>query len=178
MKVKQYNIKVFEIEIDNKFEIIQFIQKNITILQKYLINLKGEVDEEIEDLLRHYNILYTKNLTIDEKKGSKEQISTTNQLEVMDMVIRSGCEIVAEGSLVFLKRINSGAFIHCERNFIALDIVEGMVVCNGDFMLIKASNKAKIIFNGYDITEQINDYITYKVKLRDDEIEIKEYKGN
>ena len=185
MKVRQINVRVFELNISNKLEAINFIKKNIDILKKYLLNLKGEVDNEIEERLKKNNISYVKNLDLSFKKSeekvenssSNESRSNNSGLKIIDFVVRSGQEIIDDGSLIFFKRINSGAFIHCQKEFLSLDVVEGMVVCNGSFMLIKTTPKAKVFFNGVYISEQINDNKRYKIRFKNNEIEIKEYKG-
>ena len=175
MKVKQYNIKVFEVEIKDKVEFIDFVEKNHLLLKKYLLYLKGEVTKEIADVLKKYNISYTQDLSI-EANTKEVPLSSSNELKIVDNIVRSGQEIVTKSDILVLNRINSGAIVKSEGNFISLSLIDGKVECNGEFMLIKASKKATIIFNYVDISSNVNDGSFYKVQLKEEKIIISKYK--
>lgn len=170
MRVVQYSIKVFEIEIENEEEFFGFANKNSTILKHYLLLLKGKVTKSIETFLQKKGISFTKSLP-PQPKGDKP-LSFTKQsgLKIVDQLVRSGQEIVERRDLLVLKRVNSGANIRTEGNFIALSTIEGKVECNGEFMLLKSSKKATIIFNEVDISNILEDEYFYKVRFKENEI--------
>jgi len=85
-------------------------------------------------------------------------------------LVRSGQEIVERCDLLVLKRVNSGASIYTEGNFIALSTIEGRVECNGEFMFLKSSQKATIVFNGADISNILESEYFYKVRFKENEI--------
>ena len=159
MRVIQYSVKVFEVEIENEEEFLTFVRKNIVLLKRYLLLLKGDVTPVIETFLQ------------------KEEISFTKEsgLRIVDQLVRSGQEIVEKRDLLVLKRVNSGASIRTEGNFIALSTIEGKVECNGEFMLLKPSPKACIVFNGADISDAMDEEHFYKIRFKNNEILISKY---
>lgn len=175
MVVKQYNVKVFEIDVENEEEFLNFAQKNIVILRRQLLFLKGFVTPKIEDFLKKEGISFTKELPVKSPKGEVFQFAKQSGLKILDKIVRSGQEIVEKSDLLVLKRVNSGAHIYTKGNFISLSLVEGKIECNGEFMLLKSSPKSCIIFNGVDISEDVNDEYFYKIKLENNEIIITKY---
>ncbi len=170
MLVNQFNIKVFEIEIENESEFINFIEKNSVILQSYLLSLKGNISKKIELLLEKEGLSYIKNMSIKGKVGSGSSFIKESNVKLIESIVRSGQEIIYDGDVFLLKRVNSGAKIVCNGNLIALEKVEGLIECNGDLMLLKIGSSANIIFNGVNITENLDDKRLYKIKLEKDEI--------
>jgi len=51
VKVKQYSVKVFEINIESQSSFLTFMDKNIIMLKHYLIYLRGEITPAIEEYL-------------------------------------------------------------------------------------------------------------------------------
>lgn len=176
MQARQYSVRVFEINIENEEDFLAFVRKNIVILKRYLLLIKGGVTPLIEEFLNKEGIAFTKNLPLEPKNGKTSLFTKQSGLKIIDTIVRSGQEIVEKSDLLVLKRVNSGAHIKSEGNFIALSSVEGKVECNGDFMLLKSSAKACILFNGVDISEQIDDENFYKIKFKDNEIIISQYR--
>lgn len=170
MQVKQYSVKVFEIEIENREEFLSFVRKNILLLKRYLLLLKGDVTPEIEDFLQKEGISFTKDLSLKSQSGKSESFTKQSGIKIVDKIVRSGQEINQSCDLLILRRVNSGATVRTEGNFIALSTIEGRVECNGEFMLIKPSPKATIIFNGTDLSKTLNGDSFYKIKLKKDEI--------
>ena len=170
MRVIQYSVKVFEVEIENEEEFLTFVRKNIVLLKRYLLLLKGDVTPVIETFLQKEEISFTKDLSLQSQSGKPLQFTKESGLRIVDQLVRSGQEIVEKRDLLVLKRVNSGASIRTEGNFIALSTIEGKVECNGEFMLLKPSPKATIIFNGTDLSKTLNGDSFYKIKLKKDEI--------
>ncbi len=170
MLVNQFNIKVFEIEIEDEKSFLDFIEKNRVILSSYLLSLKGNITPKIEKVLENSSLAYVKNMPIKHKSGAAVQFKKESSIKIIDSLVRSGQEIVYDGDILCLKRVNSGAKISCNGNFIALEPVDALVECNGEFMLIKVGKSANIYFNGVNITENLDDKRLYSVKLEKDEI--------
>ena len=150
MKVKQYSVKVFELTIESESEFLAFMNKNIIMLRHYLIYLKGEITPAIEKYLTNNEISYTTYLSVSDNKH-QELVLKQSDLKIIDEIVRSGQSIKVESDLLLLNRVNSGAKLHIEGNLIITGTVDGMIFCNGDFMLVKTSPKAMIIFNGAEI---------------------------
>jgi len=175
MQVKQYSVKVFEVEIENGEEFLTFARKNIVLLKRYLLLLKGDVTRSIETFLRKEGISFTKDLSLQSQSGKPLQFTKQSGLRIVDQLVRSGQEIVEKRDLLVLKRVNSGASIRTEGNFIALSTIEGKVECNGEFMLLKPSRKATIVFNGADISDAMDYEHFYKIRFENNEILISKY---
>lgn len=150
MKVKQYSIKVFEINIDSQSSFLTFMDKNIIMLKHYLLYLKGEITPAIEEYLNAHEITYTTHLTL-RGKTHQELVLKQSDLKIIDDIVRSGQDIKVQRDLLVLNRVNSGAKLQVEGNLIITGNVDGMIFCNGDFMLVKTSPKAMIVFNGVEI---------------------------
>ncbi len=181
MLVKQFTIRAFEIEIESEDEFFDFFTKNKELIQKYFLILNGKVTQNIKKMLEEENILYTigslkENSFI--KSSHIQKIKTQNKecSKVINFPIRSGMEIESESDIILLKRANSASVIKTKQNFIALDIVEGRVECEGEFMFLKASPKALILFRGKDISEYLQKERFYSIYFNENEkIEIKEF---
>lgn len=150
MKVKQYSVRVFELTIESQNSFLAFMDKNVVMLKHYLIYLKGEVTPAIEEYLNSNEVTYTTHLSVSDNKH-QELVLKQSDLKIIDDIVRSGQDIKIESDLLVLNRINSGAKLHVEGNLIVTGTVDGMIFCNGDFMLLKTSPKAMIVFNGAEI---------------------------
>ena len=182
MLVKQFTIRAFEINIESEDEFLDFFTKNRELLQKYFVILNGVVTSSIKKILEEEGILYTigslkdntliKNSHIQNIKAENKECS-----KVFNFPIRSGMEIESDSDIILLKRSNSASVIKTNQNFIALDVVEGRVECDGEFMFIKASPKALVLFRGEDISEYLQNDSFYSIRYNEQEqIEIKEFK--
>ena len=184
MQTKQYHVKIFEITIDAYDEFFAFIQKNKVLLQRYLLLLKGNVTPEVRRYLDQVGLAWSDDETLvgrgtagGDSKPAAATGSFTRQsgLEIVDTLVRSGMAVETSKDVLVLKRVNSGATIATDGNLIALAPIEGLVKCNGDFMLIKPTGKARILFNGVDITDAMETDHFYKIRMTDDEILITPY---
>ncbi len=181
MLVKQFTMRAFEINVENEESFLDFFTKNRELLQKYFVVLSGNVTQNIQKILEEEDILFTigslknnsciKNSYIKKMNSEKQKDS-----KVFNFPIRSGMEIESEGDIILLKRVNSASTIVTNGNFISLDIVEGKVECNGEFMFLKASSKALVLFHNKDISSYLRKDSFFSVYLNEkEEIEIKEF---
>ena len=170
MKTKQYNIKVFEIEIEQESDAIAFLERNSILLKDSLLYIKGTLTPKIENLLKAKGLSYTTNIPYQKSKSAS--FTKRGGMRIVDNMVRSGQEIVASEDVLLLKRINSGARVVTDGNCIALAEVDGRVECNGDFLLLKPSSKAQVFFKGVNITKELEEGYFFEVKFKNNEIEI------
>ncbi|MCJ7765258.1 MAG: hypothetical protein MUP09_04880 [Thiovulaceae bacterium] len=199
MKSNQYSVKVYETTITDENKFISFFDTNYLLFRDYLIVIRGEISERIEAYLNNKSLKFLvdvelprgrvrkagekaveeqkkQNLTnqkIAEEKLSELSDKLQNNLKVLDTIVRSGVELKIEGDLLLLNRVNSGAAIRCSGNLIITQIVEGSIYCDGNFMMLSASSKAKIIFKGVDVDSALLENRLNRVELIDNEISIK-----
>lgn len=185
MKTKQSSLKVLEVTLDDEKEFINFFDKNYVFFKHHLISILGEVNENIHKYLQEKELIYIVNKvlpksqksslkkevqeekTIEKKEQTKE---VKDNLRVIDTLVRSGQELNISGDLLLLNRVNSGASINIKGNLIVTQIVEGSIRCYGNFMMLKASPKANIIFHDVEVE---NIHLTNKlnrVELKNNEI--------
>lgn len=185
-------MKVLEVTLDDEKEFINFFDKNYVFFKHHLISIIGEVNENIHKYLQEKELIYIVNTvlpksqksslkkevqeekTIEKKEKTKEVKEKTKEvkdnLRVLDTLVRSGQELNISGDLLLLNRVNSGASINIKGNLIVTQIVEGSIRCYGNFMMLKASPKANIIFHDVEVE---NMHLTNKlnrVELKNNEI--------
>ena len=173
MKTRQYTLKIFEAEIEEEQEFLAFLAKNGILLQNHFLLLKGELSPKIEKELQKHNLRYTKSL--EELGTSKKETETTGTFEVIDSLVRSGQEIKVEGNLLLLGRVNDGATIVTSGSCIALNRVDGMILCQGALLFIRPTKKTKIIYHNTDITETLQIDQFQLISLQEGKITITQY---
>lgn len=155
--MKQKTIRAFIVEDFNNLKNV--VNSKYELVRNYYFLLK-EKNEEIEEFLKNRNLNYfvennmftfnkekTKEIKIIEKEKVIEKKVNT---KIYDKIIRGGVEIESEENLVFLNRINPGAKIKSSGNIEILDENEGLVICDGEYLLVR-KNKGNIIFRGENI---------------------------
>jgi len=80
MQIKQYSVKVFEIEIENEKEFLAFARKNGELLKRYLLLLKGSVTPKIETFLKGEGIAFTRNLSLQPHSGKPRSFTKQSGL--------------------------------------------------------------------------------------------------
>ena len=193
MKTKQSSVKVLDVTLTNNDEFVTFFDRNYINFQNHLIVIHGETNEFIEKYLHDKNLNFMVNVAFKKAKAVKEipspLIETPSEvqkkeeipvavpkakttLKVLDKLIRSGQELNIESDLLLLNRVNSGGKINIEGNLIITEIVEGSIRCNGDFMMLKASEKANIVFHGVEVDNTYLNERLNRVELKNNEIKI------
>ncbi|QCI27735.1 septum formation inhibitor [Caminibacter pacificus] len=158
--MKQKTLRVFEVE---DFENLKSVIKTKYPLIKNHIFMLKEKNEEIEDLLRRnflsYFIVNGESFT-SKKETSKESIMVIEKEKVVvkncetliyDKIIRSGEELELSQNALFLNRINAGAKIVTSANIEIYDENEGLIIAEGEYIIVKKNVKGTIIFKGLDI---------------------------
>ena len=199
MLTKQYSIKVCEVDLTDKDEFKSFFEKNHLIFRNHLILINGELTKDIEMFLNNKGLKYAQNLDLPKGKASSKALeeelekerqknlqykqeleqkvkSLSNRLQknlkVLDTLVRSGQELNIDGDLLLLNRVNSGATIKTTGSLIITQVVDGAIRCNGDFMMLKASPKANIVFHNVEVDNSYLKDRLNRVELINNEIRI------
>jgi septum site-determining protein MinC len=192
LETKQYSVKVFEATIADESEFIAFFDKNYLFFQHHLISIHGVVNAAIENYLKNKNLKYITNVELpktknrqnvekefEEKKELAKETAPEPQevvekiqdnLKVIDTLVRSGQELKIAGDLLLLNRVNSGGSVNIEGNLIITQLVEGSIRCNGNFMMIKASPKANIVFHDVEVDNAYLKERLNRVELKNNKI--------
>lgn len=184
MQTKQYSVKVFEVIITDEDEFIAFFDQNYIFFKNHLISLSGVVSEKITHYLDNKNLKYLIDVKLPRSSGEKssenyykeekkveETIDTIqDNLKVIDTLVRSGQELKIEGDLLLLNRVNSGGSVNVNGNLIITQIVDGSIRCYGNFMMLKASPKANIVFHDVEVDNSYLKERLNRVELKNNEI--------
>jgi septum formation inhibitor MinC len=189
---------VCEIALTDENEFISFFDTNYNLFKDHLIVINGNPSVNIEEYLNEKELKFLFNVTLPKGKGrkavdqeiqdqknkliakqeeleaelSKLSDKVQNNLTVLDTLVRSGQELKIDGDLLLLNRVNSGASIYINGNLIITQIVEGSIRCNGNFMMLKASPKANIVFHDVEVDNSFLKERLNRVELKNNEIVI------
>lgn len=72
---------------------------------------------------------------------------------LLERPVRSGEEIIHEGDVTIFGRVNSASKVIAEGNVEVYGLIDGLIQCDGSYMVIKDIGKGHVIFNG-DILEK------------------------
>jgi len=196
MKNNQYSVKIFETTIVDEEKFINFFEINGTLFLDHLIVIKGKLSKRIKEYLELKELKYIHNIELPKGRSRKalekefqsqkvenavsmqmvenelEKLSykLQNNLTVLDGIVRSGRELIIDGDLLLLNRVNSGATINITGNLIITNVVEGAIRCKGNFMMLTASPKANIIFHGVEVDNDLLKNKLNRVELKKNEI--------
>jgi septum site-determining protein MinC len=161
--MKQRTLRVFEVE--NYENLKKVVESKYALIKNHFFMLK-EKNEEIEKFLREKNLSYFiqngESFTSEKEKSQPIQpqikiieketvVYQKPKIEIYDKIIRSGEEINPSSIALFFKRINAGAKITSEYPIEIYDENEGLVICEGEYIIVKKNIKGTIIFNGEHI---------------------------
>ncbi|MEA1915995.1 MAG: hypothetical protein U9N42_00540 [Campylobacterota bacterium] len=198
MKTRQYTVKVCEVTLTNNEQFISFFNAQYELFKEHLISINGEVDAELESYLNEKGFKFIVNVelprgkskraveeiiqeqqvqhNIDRHKIEQELSKLSNRLQnnlsVKDTLIRSGQELKIDGDLLLLNRVNSGGRIDINGNLSNNQVVEGGIRCSGNFMMLKASTKANVVFHDVEVDNSLLQDRLSRVELIDNEIVI------
>ncbi len=72
MKCRQYDVKVFEIKIENDKSFMDFMDNNYVLLKNHLISIKGEISEGVANYLENKALKYVNNMELPIKRGVQD----------------------------------------------------------------------------------------------------------
>jgi septum site-determining protein MinC len=195
MIVKQKNLRVFHITVDKKDDFLEYLKKNKIILMEFFLLLDGEVDEDIEKIAEEGGFCYknistcrlrlsnVKKEVVDEKPKEKKKIQKTleeqvpkEKLRIYERPIRSGEEINEELPIVVFGRVNSGAKLFCTQSVSIYGIIDGLVQCDGEYIVLHGlSERGNLIFNGEIVDKELlQNGVLQKITYKNSKIEIRE----
>ncbi|HIP29374.1 MAG TPA: septum site-determining protein MinC [Sulfurospirillum arcachonense] len=193
MIVKQKNLRVFHITVSSKEDFLDYLKKNKILLMEFFLLIDGEVDESIEKILEKEGMCY-KNIStcklklssvkkelaplapkqVEQKEMILEEPISKDKLKIYERPIRSGEEINEELPVVVFGRINSGANLFCTQSVSIYGIIDGLVQCDGEYIVLHGlSQRGNLIFNGEIIErELLQDNVLQKITLKNNTIDI------
>ena len=173
MKCRQYNVKVFEIGLDDLTSFRDFIDANLVLIKNHLLSLKGSLDESTKQFHEERGLKYVCNMELPvpqrginefclvngEKESEEEDTDASlvdneviefrmDPLKIVKGSLRSGQYIEHNGDVLATDRINSGAKIAAMGSVIALGKVEGDISSAGDCIITTPTKKGNILFHG------------------------------
>ncbi|RUM67454.1 MAG: hypothetical protein DSZ06_01150 [Sulfurospirillum sp.] len=195
MNVKQKNLRVFELFIENEEDFFPYMEKNLPLLVNYLLLIKGdELTPKMREYLEDNGCCFKEtqkcNLNLQTKEPKEEKPSqkievvyykeeesegkTKQDTMALYTPIRSGSIIESDKDITIFGRVNSGAKVICGGNLTIFGTIDGVVECEGEYMVLKDIGKGFAIFNG-DILEkeEINGSLK-RVRYLDGELNIEE----
>lgn len=198
MKVTQKNVRVFHIDIDDEQAFLDYFRKNSLLLREFFLLIEGNITKNIAFVLEQSGVCYKEinHCTIRfggikkeassmeevscEKETTKEvpvqESKQSRKLKLFDRPIRSGEEIHESVPIVIFGRVNSGAKVFCEESMSVYGIIDGLVQCDGEYIVLSGiSHRGHLIFNG-EIVERscIKENLLQKIVMKEGLLEIKD----
>ena len=196
MKVTQKNVRVFHIEIDDEASFLDYFRKNTLLLKEFFLLVEGNITKNIAFVLEQSGVCYKeinncnirfggikKEVPLPEEGFKKEVVSEAisgpkplPKLKLYDRPIRSGEEIIENLPIVIFGRVNSGAKVFSEESMSIYGIIDGLVQCDGEYIVLSGiSPRGHLIFNGEIVNrERLKQNVLQKIVMRDNVLEIKE----
>jgi len=159
------------------------MDKNIILLKDYFLLIQGSLTPKMREYLEEKGTCFKEANTCNLKLSSKSDASQKSDIieeeknqepqEVVKYVevasepeviehaktllfqkpIRSGEEVVHDGDVTIFGRVNSAAKVLSEGNVEVYGCIDGLVQCDGEYMILKEIGKGYVVFNG-DILEK------------------------
>ncbi len=197
MKAKQKTLRVFDIQIKNEKEFFPYMDKNLILLKEYFLVISGDATPKIIKYLDENSLCFiiaddcnlklitksnkpAKNDTIAQVSPKKtENVTNSSQSSdkiievkkietlVFEKTIRSGEEVVHDGDITIFGRVNSAAKVIAEGNVEVYGTIDGLIQCDGDYMIVKDLGKGHIIFNGDILDKELFDGNLKKITYAD-----------
>jgi septum site-determining protein MinC len=204
IKAKQKTIRIFDIKIENEADFFPYMDKNLILLKEYLLILSGDITPKITKYLDKNSICFMTtedcNLKIKAKsnnttksdiiaKGKSSVSNSKNQITInsqpsdkiekvetllIEKPIRSGEEVIHDGDITIFGRVNSAAKVIAGGNVEVYGVIDGLVQCDGKYMIVKELGKGHIIFNGDILEREDFDGNLKKVTLTAEGVNIKD----
>ena len=196
MRVTQKNVRVFHIEIDDEQAFLDYFRKNSLLLKEFFLLIEGSITKNIAFVLEQSGVCYKEingcNIRLGSLKkelpsleeapkqevqeAQVEEPKPIQKLRIFDRPIRSGEEIHENVPVVIFGRVNSGAKVFCEDSMSIYGVIDGLVQCDGEYLIVGGMTpRGHLIFNG-EIVERssIKDAVLQKITMREGLVEIKE----
>ena len=113
-------------------------------------------------------------ITINSHQDDKVQDEPKLKTLLLERPVRSGEEIIHEGDVTIFGRVNSASKVLAEGNVEVYGLIDGLIQCDGDYMVVKELGKGHIIFNGDILEREMFDGNLKKVTYSSSGVEIKD----
>lgn len=199
MIVKQKNLRVFYIKIEQVEEFLAYYVKNRILLKEFFLLIEGEENQAILNLLDEDKVCYKfinscnikllhvkkEALALEEQqekvnktlfdKEPIEQPESKKGIITFNRPIRSGEEIHEELPVTVFGRINSGAKLFCAQSVAVFGDIDGLVQCDGEYLICSAiTPRGHVIFNGEIIQrESLQGDGLKKIEFKENKLVIK-----
>jgi septum site-determining protein MinC len=182
MKAKQKNLRIFDIEVINDDDFFTYMNKNMILLKDFFLLIDGHISNAVIDYLDEKGFCYklkkdchikipTKHSSgekraIIDQQAPNQSVSSAQRVEivkepvktlVIHQPVRSGVEITHEGDVTIFGRVNSAAKVMAEGNVEVYGIIDGLIQCDGEYMIVKELGKGHIVFNGDILDRELFD---------------------
>ncbi len=196
MRVTQKNVRVFHIEIDEEQAFLDYFRKNLLLLKEFFLLIEGNITASIAFMLEQSGVCYKHIDACSIRFGSIKKEPSTGyagvevlqkpqeeaitkaacQLRLFDRPIRSGEEIHEANAITIFGRVNSGAKVFCEESMSIYGIIDGLVQCDGEYIVLKGLGpRGHLIFNGEIVDKSlVKENSLQKITMREGFLEIKE----
>ncbi|PAF47526.1 hypothetical protein BKH46_03615 [Helicobacter sp. 12S02634-8] len=181
IKTRQKNIRTFEFDGGQTQEYIEFITKNFILLKDYLLVFKTPLAPELSEFIHSLGMTYLISTHDFRGKEYASPLSQSAGTKIYHRNIRSGEEIESSESILVLGNVNNGARIVSDRNVSIFGKCDGIIVCGGEYLVLRGSHSQHIVFRGEILGREIIDIINANELLKiiiknGDNISIKEIK--
>lgn len=201
MKAKQKNLRIFDIEVISDDEFFAYMNKNEILLKDFFLLLNGHISDAVTNYLDEHGFCYKlakdchikiptkqtsgeKRAIMEQKQPQTQAVSTAKkQVEiireplktlVIHQPVRSGVEITHAGDVTIFGRVNSAAKVLADGNVEVYGIIDGLIQCDGEYMIVKELGKGHIIFNGDILDRELFDGNLKKVTYGKEGVEVKD----
>jgi len=168
VNARQHTLQIFEFILgqDEKEKFFNYFKRNEPILKNFTIVLSGDMDfSDIEEFLNEREVCYLINskecdfnsrnrveISLDEVEDiipEEREKKNIKVREVYEKPIRSGVAIQSDRDIAIFSQINDGAEVETSGNLEIFGTVNGKVICNGSYMIIRdIGESGTVIFNG------------------------------
>ncbi len=160
------------------------MEKNIILLKDYFLLIHGTLTPKMRTYLEEEGTCFKEadscNLKFKSKQEAAKKSAIIENREPQEIVkyievanettetahsktllfekpIRSGEEIVYDGDITVFGRVNSAAKVLAEGNVEVYGQVDGLVQCDGEYMILKEIGKGYVVFNGDILDKELFD---------------------
>jgi septum site-determining protein MinC len=188
MIAKQKNLRIFELFVEDDESFINYMDKNLLLLKDYLLLVNGKLTPTMREYLQDKGCCYKEidgcKIKLRAKEIKKEraqekieivhyvqdeqEIEKNQNTKVIKTPVRSGTIVEYDGDITIFNRVNSGAKVICGGNLSVFGLIDGVVECDGEYMILQEIGKGFAVFNGDIIEKELLDGKLKKISSTED----------
>jgi len=194
MIAKQKNLRIFELFVEDDESFINYMDKNLLLLKDYLLLINGNLSSTMREYLQEKGCCYKEIEGCKIKLRAKEiqkqkpqekieivhyvqdeqEIKKDQNTKVIKTPVRSGTIVEHDGDITIFSRVNSGAKVICGGNLSVFGLVDGVVECDGEYMILKEIGNGFAIFNGNIVEKELLDGKLKKISSTEDGLSVED----